>query len=44
MTGQSGFHNGFLGMQDLAFKPLMDSPEADIGNHFTHADLMKLIS
>ena len=41
MTGQYGFHNGFLGMQNPAFKPKADSPKADIGNHFTHADLMK---
>ncbi len=41
MTGQYGFHNGFLGMQDPAFKPLPDSPQAAIGNHFTHADLLK---
>lgn len=41
MTGQYGFHNGFLGMQDPAFKPPGDSPKADIGQHFTHADLMK---
>jgi arylsulfatase A len=41
MTGQYGFHNGFLGMQDPTFKPKADSPKADIANHFTHADLMK---
>lgn len=41
MTGQYGFHNGFLGMQDPAFKPPADSPQAAIGNHFTHADLLK---
>lgn len=41
MTGQYGFHNGFLGMQDPAFKPTADSPKAAIGNHFTHADLLK---
>lgn len=41
MTGQYGFRNGFLGMQDPAFKPPGDSPKADIGHHFTHADLMK---
>jgi arylsulfatase A len=41
MTGQYGFHNGFLGMQDPAFKPLKSSPQAEIGNHFTHADLMR---
>ncbi len=41
MTGQYGFHNGFLGMQDPAFKPPVDSPKASIGNHFTHADLLK---
>ncbi|MHB8901703.1 MAG: sulfatase-like hydrolase/transferase [Thermoguttaceae bacterium] len=41
MTGQYGFHNGFLGMQDPAFKPAPDSPQASIGEHFTHADLLK---
>lgn len=41
MTGQYGFHNGFLGMQNPAYKPPADSPQADIGTHFTHADLMK---
>ncbi|HND53723.1 MAG TPA: sulfatase-like hydrolase/transferase [Pirellulaceae bacterium] len=41
MTGQYGFHNGFLGMQDPAFKPPKGSPKAEIGNHFTHADLLK---
>lgn len=41
MTGQYGFRNGYLGMQDPAFKPPGDSPKADIGHHFTHADLMK---
>jgi arylsulfatase A len=41
MTGQYGFRNGFLGMQDPAFKPAPDSPQASIGNHFTHADLLK---
>jgi len=41
MTGQYGFHNGFLGMQDPAFRPGPDSPQAAIGNHVTHADLPK---
>ena len=41
MTGQYGFRNGFLGMQDPAFKPAPNSPLASIGNQFTHADLMK---
>lgn len=41
MTGQYGFHNGFLGMQDPAFKPASSSPQQEIGNHFTHADLLK---
>ena len=41
MTGQYGFRNGFLGMQDAAFKPAPDSPQADIGTHFTQADLLK---
>lgn len=41
MTGQYGFHNGFLGMSNPAFKPEKGSPKAEIGTHFTHADLMK---
>lgn len=41
MTGQYGFHNGFLGMKDRAYKPAPNSPKAAIGNHFTHADLLK---
>ena len=41
MTGQYGFHNGFLGMHDPAFKPAPASPQAQIGKHFTHADLLK---
>jgi arylsulfatase A len=41
MTGQYGFHNGFLGMSNPAFRPLSSSPQAEIGNHFTHADLLK---
>lgn len=41
MTGQYGFHNGFLGMQNRAFLPLPGSPLAEIGQHFTHADLLK---
>ena len=41
MTGQYGFRNGYLGMANKAFVPLPDSPQKPIGNHFTHADLMK---
>lgn len=41
MTGQYGCHNGFLGMQNPAFKPPAGSPQASIGNHFTLADLLK---
>jgi len=41
MTGQYGFHNGFLGMQDPAYKPAPKSSQAQIGSHFTHADLLK---
>lgn len=41
MTGQYGFHNGFLGMANPAFKPTPDSPQSQIGEHFTHADLLK---
>ena len=41
MTGQYGFHNGYLGMKDPAFTPAHNSPQREIGNHFTHADLLK---
>ena len=41
MTGQYGFHNGFLGMANKAFVPKPNSPRKQIGNHFTHADLLK---
>jgi arylsulfatase A-like enzyme len=43
MTGQYGYHNGFLGMSNPAFTPLKDDPKEQIGNHFTHADLMKSV-
>jgi arylsulfatase A len=41
MTGQYGFHNGFLGMSNKAFVPGANSPQKQIANHFTHADLLK---
>ena len=41
MTGQYGFHNGYLGMFGRDFKPADDSPQREIGNHFTIGDLMK---
>jgi arylsulfatase A len=41
MTGQYGFRNGYLGMANKAYVPLPGSPQQAIGNHFTHADLMK---
>jgi arylsulfatase A len=41
MTGQYGFHNGYLGMANQAFIPPANSPRRDIGTHFTHADLLK---
>ncbi|MDM8005766.1 MAG: sulfatase-like hydrolase/transferase [Phycisphaerae bacterium] len=41
MTGQYGFRNGYLGMGKEAFKPPKDSPQREIGNHFTIGDLMK---
>jgi arylsulfatase A len=41
MTGQYGFHNGFLGMSNAAFIPGKTSPKHQIGNHFTHADLLR---
>ncbi len=41
MTGQYGFHNGYLGMSNPAFVPDKSRPESQIGNQFTHADLLK---
>ncbi len=41
MTGQYGFHSGYLGMFNEAFKPPRDSPQRDIATHFTIGDLMK---
>jgi len=41
MTGQYGFRNGYLGMANEAFIPAPQSPQRQIGNHFTHADLLK---
>ncbi|MCY2976776.1 MAG: sulfatase-like hydrolase/transferase [Planctomycetota bacterium] len=41
MTGQYGFHSGFLGMSNKAFRPPQNTPEASIFNHFTVGDLMK---
>ena len=41
MTGQYGFRNGYLGMGNPNFIPKKDSPLHAIGNHFTHADLLK---
>ena len=41
MTGQYGFHNGFLGMQDMRFRPSFDEPAGQIGGMFTIGDLMK---
>ena len=41
MTGQYGFHNGFLGMSNPAFVPTQDSPQRDIANHLTHAALLR---
>lgn len=41
MTGQYGFHNGFLGQKNPSFIPAPKSPESQIGNHFTHADMLK---
>ncbi len=41
MTGQYGFRNGYLGMSNPAFIAKKDSPLHAIGNHFTHADLLK---
>jgi len=41
MTGRYGFRSGYLGMQDPAFKPAPGSAQWHIGNHFTHADLLK---
>ncbi len=41
MTGQYGFHNGFLGMSNKVWVPAKTSPQHDIANHFTHAKLLK---
>lgn len=41
MTGQYGFHNGYLGMLDPTFLPAPGTPQREIGNHFTFADLLK---
>lgn len=41
MTGQYGFHNGYLGMHNEAFKPAPDSPQREIANHYTIGDVMK---
>ncbi|MCL4439878.1 MAG: sulfatase-like hydrolase/transferase [Firmicutes bacterium] len=41
MTGQYGFHNGFLGMLNPAFRPAPGSSQDEIGKHFTFADLLK---
>ncbi len=43
MTGQYGFHSGYLGMHKQAFIPGVNSPQKRIGNHFTHADLLKSV-
>src|SRR4051794_8655056 len=36
MTGQYGFHNGYLGMHTQAFIPAANAPQKRIGNHFTN--------
>ncbi len=41
MTGQYGFHNGYLGMSDRAWVPEKKSPLKDIANHFTNGKLLK---
>lgn len=41
MTGQYGFRTGYLGMLHEAYLPAPDSPQREIGNHFTIGDLMK---
>ena len=41
MTGQYGFRNGYLGMNNKAFIPAQDSPQRKIANHFTIGKLMK---
>ena len=41
MTGQYGFHNGYLGMSNKAFIPEAGSVQQAIGNHYTHADMLK---
>lgn len=41
MTGQYGFHNGYLGMHNQAYIPAPDAPQRKISNHFTIGKLMK---
>ena len=41
MTGQYGFRNGFLGMQDPRFRYGFNEPKGQIGAKFTLADLLK---
>ncbi len=41
MTGQYGFHNGFLGMSNPAFVPGKSSPRRDIATHFTHGRMLQ---
>lgn len=40
MTGQYGFRNGFLGMQDPRFRYGFNEPQGQIGARFTIADLL----
>jgi len=41
MTGQYGFRNGYLGMKSDAYKPLINSPEREIANHFTQGKMLQ---
>ena len=41
MTGQYGFRTGYLGMHHEEFLPAPNTPQREIGNHFTIGDLMK---
>lgn len=41
MTGQYGFRNGYLGMNNKAYIPAPQSPQRNIASHFTNGKLMK---
>ncbi|MCC7494346.1 MAG: sulfatase-like hydrolase/transferase [Fimbriimonadaceae bacterium] len=41
MTGQYGFHNGYLGMANPAYIPAKTAPEAQIVNHLTFSKVLQ---